>query len=88
MLLSRFLCGWPPWMPAIFAWPPAIPEIAFWDKDCSACARLQWLSQKPGWLSSTDSSIFICGPACLENGITSLSERLPGLKAIVGTVLS
>lgn len=40
MLLSGFLCGWPPWMPAIFSWPPAILEIAVCDKDCSACAGL------------------------------------------------
>lgn len=29
MLLPRFLCGRPAWMPAVFPWPPAILELAF-----------------------------------------------------------
>lgn len=29
MLLLRFLCGRPAWMPAIFSCPPAILELAF-----------------------------------------------------------
>lgn len=29
MLLPRFLCGQPAWMPAVFSWPPAFLELAF-----------------------------------------------------------
>lgn len=29
MLLPRFLCVRPAWMPAVFSWPPAILDLAF-----------------------------------------------------------